>query len=269
MATFSAIVTDQSSDPALVVTIADPGVPGVTYQQVKNSLGQYVYMLQGFYVTATSLSQLIGVVKYLRYDANGNQLVTNIISTVDPYQDQKAVVIDLANFESDVVLNGNSNVQFVVKPNVQMQLKMYTRRITSSFGRNLKNYLDMERIAYKPGFFADYGNLFRIAQDNMLAQESARLGVGRELMERHRQIVRETGEEVTVPVSIESDPIPVMLEPEESSYVGIDGRSTVDANESSDMVPVVRMQPNYGIFFLAVAGASFLGYIYQKSNRGG
>ena len=250
MATFSPIITNVSSSPALVVTVADPGVPGVTYNQLKNSLGQYVYLLQGFYLQATTLPQLIGAIKYLRYDADGNQIVTNITTTVDPYQDQKSIIVDLANFETDVIFNGNSSVQATILPFEQVQLKMFFRRITSSFGRNLINFLVQERKANKPEFFDNYGNIFRIAQDNFLAQQSATLGVGSSAIKKHRAEVARTGEEVTVPLEVGVA----------GNYASADGQSVVKKPIKAVPIP----EGNYGIFFLAIAGASFVGYMAQK-----
>lgn len=165
-----------NSTPALSVTVADPGVPGVTYSQIQNSLGQYVYFLRGFYLQAESIAQLIGVIKFLIFDADGNQTISNIAATVDPYQDQKSIIYDLANFETDIILNGNSSLEFTILPNETLQFTIYTRRITNSFSRNLTNFIIQEDITNKPNFFKSYGNLFRIAQDNYLAQQSAVVG---------------------------------------------------------------------------------------------
>lgn len=258
MATFSPTITNVSSSPALVVTVADPGVPGVTYNQLKNSLGQYVYLLQGFYLQATTLPQLIGAIKYLRYDADGNQVVTNITTTVDPYQDQNSIIVDLANFETDVIFNGNSSVQATILGNEQLTLKLYTRRITASFGRNLTNYLVQEKIANKPDFFNNYGNLFRIAQDNFLAQQSAVLGASTSEIHQHRRQVAESGEEVTIPVQANKG-VPVQVQPvDASTFANADGNSKIVVKK--EIVP----ETNYGLVFLVVAGASFLGYVSQK-----
>jgi len=247
MAVFSPIITQNVSNPPLVVSIADPGVPGVTYDQIKNSLGQYVYWLQGFYVQAISLNQLTGAIKYLRYDADGNQLVTNITTTVDPYQDQNAIIVDLANFESDVVFNGNSTVQFTILPLEQMQLKLYMRRISNSFGRNLKNFLVQEKIANKPNFFDNYGNLFRIAQDNWLAQQTATIGAGDVAVREHRKAVKNTGEELAISADVSS------------GTVSFSGESTEIKKRK-----FTEQTPNYGLAFIVIAAASFMGYVSQK-----
>jgi len=175
MAVFSPTILVNTTPP-LVVTIADPGSPGVTYQQFQNSLGQYVYLVQGFYVFCTNLNQLTGAVNYNRYDAGGNQDITNIVTTVDPYQDATSIVVDLKRFKTDVVLNGNSSIRFEVLPNVEIQFKTFNRRIENSFGRHLNNFKDIEFLDFKPDFFYNYGDRTTIAEANKFAQETASLG---------------------------------------------------------------------------------------------
>lgn len=176
MAVFSPTVIVNTSTPPLVVTVADPGVPGVTYEQLKYSLGQYVYLVQGFYVYANTINQLTGAINYNRYDSDGNQDVTNIITTVDPYQDANSIVVDLERFATDVIFNGNSSINFTVLGNATLQLKLYCRRIENSFGRHLDNFKDIEFADYKPDFFDNYGNRITIEEANLYAQETARLG---------------------------------------------------------------------------------------------
>lgn len=176
MAVFSPTILVNTSSPPLVVTIADPGVPGVTYDQVKNSLGQYVYLVQGFYVYSNTLNQLIGAINYNRYESDGNQDITNIITTVDPYQDANSIVVDLEKFCTDVVFNGNSSVSFTVLGNATLQLKLYCRRIENSFGRHLNNFKDIEFMDFKPDFFDNYGNRSSIAAANGYAQDTASMG---------------------------------------------------------------------------------------------
>ena len=99
MAVFNVQILNNS--PALIIEVQDSGVPSVTYSQVKNSLGQYVYLVEAFYLYSTVPQQLTGVVNYNRYDADGNKIVTNIATTVDPYQDNNlSIVVDLAHFDN-------------------------------------------------------------------------------------------------------------------------------------------------------------------------
>jgi hypothetical protein len=160
MAVFNVQILNDS--PALLVEIQDAGVPAVTYSQVRNSLGQYIYLVEAFYMYCSNLSQLIGLVNYNRYDADGNKFVTNIATTVDPYQDNTSIVVDLSDYNTDVVLNGNSSFSATILPNADVKLTMYTKRITTSFGRNLQEFLYGEIISNNPNFFDNYGNLASI-----------------------------------------------------------------------------------------------------------
>jgi hypothetical protein len=160
MAVFNVQILNDS--PALLVEVQDAGVPAVTYSQIRNSLGQYIYLVEAFYMYCSNLSQLIGLVNYNRYDADGNKFVTNIATTVDPYQDNTSIVVDLSDYNSDVVLNGNSSFSATILPNADVKLTMYTKRITTSFGRNLQEFLYGEIISNNPNFFDNYGNLASI-----------------------------------------------------------------------------------------------------------
>ena len=160
MAVFNVQILNNS--PALLVEIQDSGVPAVTYSQVRNSLGQYIYLVEAFYMYCTNLSQLIGLVNYNRYDADGNKFVTNIATTVDPYQDNTSIVVDLSDYNTDVVLNGHSSLSATRLPNADVKITMYTKRITTSFGRNLQEFLYGELISNNPNFFDNYGNLASI-----------------------------------------------------------------------------------------------------------
>lgn len=160
MAVFNVQILNDS--PALLVEVQDSGVPAVTYSQVRNSLGQYIYLVEAFYMYCTNLSQLIGLVNYNRYDADGNKFVNNIATTVDPYQDNTSIVVDLSDYNTDVVLNGNSSLSATILPFADVKITMYTKRITTSFGRNLQEFLYGELISNNPNFFDNYGNLASI-----------------------------------------------------------------------------------------------------------
>jgi len=129
----------------------------VTYAQIKNSLGQQVYKAEEFYLYSTNFSQLIGVINYNIYDVSGNQNITNIVTTTDPYQVVSSVFVDLTQREKPIILNGNSNFSTTILPNTYLQFQLYNRRITNSFGMNLFNFKELEKIT-KTNFFNNYGH---------------------------------------------------------------------------------------------------------------
>lgn len=129
----------------------------VTYAQIKNSLGQQVYKVEEFYLYSTNFPQLIGLINYNIYDVSGNQDITNIVTTTDPYQGVNSLFVDLTQREKPVILNGNSNFSTTILPNTYLQFQLYNRRITNSFGMNLFNFKELEKIT-KTNFFNNYGH---------------------------------------------------------------------------------------------------------------
>ena len=96
--------------PSLSVEVADSGVPPVTYQQVKQSLGSQVYKINELYLYSQNINQLLGIIQYQRFDSDGNQTYSSIATTIDPYSGNAiAITIDLKKYEDNFILNGNSS----------------------------------------------------------------------------------------------------------------------------------------------------------------
>ena len=164
--------------PALSVEVADSGVPAVTYQQVKQSLGTQVYKINELYIYSENINQLLGVIQYQRFDSDGNQTYSSIATTIDPYSGNAvAITIDLKQYQDDFILNGNSSFSSTILPNTYVQVKFWANRITNEFGRNLNNFQQIEIDANKPFFFNNYGSLIsEIKETNIEIEKSATLG---------------------------------------------------------------------------------------------
>jgi hypothetical protein len=156
------------------ISIAEEGGT-VSYDQLKQSLGSYVYDVKKLYLYSDNLNQLIGVINYNSYDADGNRNITNIVTTLDPYQDASSIYVELSNYPIDVIFNGNSSISANILANTLLQIKFMSKRITSSFGGNLTNFLVGERMAGRPNFFNNYGDLESIEKSNLEAEKSATL----------------------------------------------------------------------------------------------
>lgn len=144
--------------PQLSVTIPNGGANPVTYAQVVASMGSYVYKAEGLYLYSDNANQLVSIIKYNRFDVNGMEKVTNIVTTIDPYQMEASLFKDLTPMGTSFILNGNSSFAFTVAAQTFMQLKLYCTRITNSFDGNLDNFKEMEVVANKPYFFDNYGD---------------------------------------------------------------------------------------------------------------
>ena len=164
--------------PALSVEVADSGVPAVTYQQVKQSLGTQVYKINELYIYSENINQLLGVIQYQRSDSDGNQTYSSIATTIDPYSGNAvAITIDLKQYQDDFILNGNSSFSSTILPNTYVQVKFWANRVTNEFGRNLNNFQQIEIDANKPFFFNNYGSLIpEIKETNIEIEKSATLG---------------------------------------------------------------------------------------------
>jgi hypothetical protein len=161
-----------NTTPALSVQVADTGDPAVTYPQIKQSFGSYVYNIESLYIYTPNINQIIGVIQYQRFDATGQQEVFNIPTTLDPYQLENAINVDLTTSDTMFILNGNSSFSTTILPNTYIQIKIRTKRITNSFGRNLDAFKEMERIFRKPNFFDNYGDVKLIQETNKGIREN-------------------------------------------------------------------------------------------------
>jgi hypothetical protein len=176
MPTFPVQIINNTT-PALSVEVADSGVPPVTYQQVKQSLGSQVYKINELYLYSENINQLLGIIQYQRFDADGNQTYSSIATTIDPYEGNSvAIVVDLKKYKDDFILNGNSSFSGTILPNTYLQLKFWANRITNEFGRNLNNFQQIEIDANKPFFFNNYGSLIpEIRETNLEIEKTATL----------------------------------------------------------------------------------------------
>jgi hypothetical protein len=145
---------------AISVEVADSGVPPVTYQQIKQSLGRQVYEITNLYVYSENINQLLGVIQYQIFDSNGDQQYSSIATTIDPYAGNAvAIDIDLKEYLQDFILNGNSSFSTVILPETYVQVKWYANRITNALGGGgLENFKQIEIDANKPDFFNNLGS---------------------------------------------------------------------------------------------------------------
>ena len=159
--------------PAISVQVADSGVPAVTYEQIKQSLGRQVYEVTNLYIYSENINQLLGVIQYQIFDSNGNQNYSSIATTIDPYEGNSvAIDIDLRDYLQDFILNGNSSFSTTILPNTYVQVKWYANRITNALGGGgLENFRQIEIDAHKPDFFNNYGSPISEIQETGLEMQ--------------------------------------------------------------------------------------------------
>lgn len=156
--------------PAISVQNADAGVPTVTYEQIKQSLGRQVYEITNLYMYSENINQLLGVIQYQIFDSNGDQNYSSIATTIDPYEGNSvAIDIDLRDYLQSFILNGNSSFSTVILPETYVQVKWYANRLTNGLGiGGLENFRQIEIDANKPYFFNNLGSPIEEIQETGL-----------------------------------------------------------------------------------------------------
>ena len=134
-------------DPALTITIQDSGPGGgggTTYAQVRNAFSQNNYEVQGMYLYSPDIQQLTNVIQYNSLDVNGTKQILNITNTIDPNQLISSSIVDLSQFDGNVVFNGNSFISSNILPFNSLQMKFLAKNLDT--GSLLSsNFVDIQK----------------------------------------------------------------------------------------------------------------------------
>lgn len=155
MATFSPTITTNTT-PAIINVLTG----NTTYTQFKNSLGQYVYEVNKVYLNTDTLVQIQGSFLYSKYDSDGKQNLQSILSTIDPYQSQNSIYIETK--DKNLVIDGRDFVRFKMQPNTNLQIKLYSERISNADtldANGINNFKAYENASAKYNFFDQYKDI--------------------------------------------------------------------------------------------------------------
>lgn len=141
-----------NTTPAVSITTANPNL---TYDMFRESLGDYAYEVDVYYVSAQSINQVMGVAQYNYLNADGMQRYISLTPVLDPNQFQAAVYYDTKY--ADIILNGNSQVSFKLLPNELISLTLYTKRISKQTGMEAPdNFQKLGEAEGMPKLFGDW-----------------------------------------------------------------------------------------------------------------
>ena len=167
--------------PAISVSVADGGngVGGVTYAELKQSLGNQVYDVGCLYLYSDNEKQLTGVINYNIFDVNGNANITNVVTAVDPYQNVNSLLVKISDkVNSPIIFNGNSSVSTIVLANTFFQVKFLADRITNKLGLINSNFKQMEELVgskFFEGTYSEGGDAMSCSgRDNLLTGQELR-----------------------------------------------------------------------------------------------
>ena len=154
MSSFSVTITP-NQPPAVSITMSG----NTTYQQFKNSLGNFVYYVQRLFLFSNLLEQIQGKFLYSSYDVSGRQNVETIPSAIDPYQSQSSIYLQLG--EREIVLNGQDFVRFQLLANATISLRIFVSRVVNQTPLNKNsetNFEQFEESEGDKGFFKNYND---------------------------------------------------------------------------------------------------------------
>jgi hypothetical protein len=124
MAVYTPTITTYADGVVSVIS-----TDSTAYQTIINSMGSFVYGVNEIYIKANSNDQILESFKFNRYNVNGNLESFVDAPTIDPYQYQSSIFLDMK--KDDVVLDGRTNLNFTILPNESVSLILYTNQMSN------------------------------------------------------------------------------------------------------------------------------------------
>jgi len=110
-----------------VVTVSS--TDATPYSSIINSMGSFVYGVREMYLKANSNSQILQSYQFSRYDVNGTLESYVDAPAIDPYQFQTSLFLKLA--KDNVVLDGRTNLDFILQPSEVLYIVLYTSQLAN------------------------------------------------------------------------------------------------------------------------------------------
>ena len=129
--------------PAPVVTIVSQD--STTYETIQQSLTTTTYVATSVEITATSNEQITQPIEFSNYDVNGDINNFNVTPTVDPFQYQTAIELNLG--ERNIVFDGRTKMNVQLLGNSQTNLDFNVAQVSASGADELGGALDDEALA--------------------------------------------------------------------------------------------------------------------------
>ena len=110
-----------------VVTVTS--TDATPYNTIINSMGSFVYGIKEMYLKANSNNQILQSYQFNRYDVNGALESYVDVPAIDPYQFQTSLFLKLA--KDNVVLDGRTNLDFILQPSEVLYIVLYTSQLAN------------------------------------------------------------------------------------------------------------------------------------------
>ena len=130
----------------------------VSYNQILQSLGTYVYGGEFIYIFSTDIQQIQQNFKYNHFDSNGNAVATYLPFVVDPMQTQSSLYYETN--PDEIVLDGFSALAFILNAGNTLYFKIFTLVEANTLYLNELNPDEFQKANESMGldFFNDFCN---------------------------------------------------------------------------------------------------------------
>jgi hypothetical protein len=127
----------------------------VSYSDINNSIGTYVYGMVSLYMNATSFDQFNNNIQVVTIDSNGNATQTSLILPIDPFQSAPSYLLDLKS--KGIVVDGNTFFQITLNAleNVLIQMKTVEIRF-QDFMKGKDPFKEQDFLLEQSDYFKEY-----------------------------------------------------------------------------------------------------------------
>jgi hypothetical protein len=147
----SSATTSTGNTP--IITVGEEG--SVSYSEINNSIGTYVYGMVSLYMSALNFEQFNNNIQVVTVDSNGNSTQTSLILPIDPFQTAPSYLLDLKS--KGIVVDGNTFFQITLDPleNVLIQMKTVEIRF-QDFIKGKDPFKEQDLLLEQSEYFKEY-----------------------------------------------------------------------------------------------------------------
>jgi hypothetical protein len=258
-------------DPALSITIQDTGPGGggggggTTYSQVRNAFSQNNYEVGGVYLYSEDIQQLNNVIQYSSLDVDGTRQIINITNVLDPNQLVNSSVVDLSQFDGNIVFNGNSFISSSLAPFNRLQMKFLAKGINTN-SEIPSNFLAIQE-ATNTKFFEPEGGDLSVFEKNEaeILDAIPEEATPRKLVQRLKGKIRED-------IAKQNDSVSTPIEEDEYAYKGEDVQLVTPQKQGGSVTEkenLTQILNNKYTPLVLLGVAAIVGmYFYTKKKKG-
>jgi len=136
------------STPAIQVS----SVSGVSYYQIQQSIGTFVYLINNIYMYSSNINQLLQPIGLKKYNKFGDKHIRVLQPMVDPYQSSSALNQTMLGL--DYMFDSNNGFYPTISANTSVNFQFSTTEIShQDYLSGKTNFQDIE---FLQGYINDF-----------------------------------------------------------------------------------------------------------------